>query len=209
MILTCIILIICLAAFATATVNYRSKFWNYFKFFNDLEKKFDEYKNELDENLIQAKKELEETLENQYSKKTEFIVSQRVKKIKDRYNLSSKKLKERYNLLVKNLEQDYNNACEEVKDELFKQLEKVDISIQEHAQNLALKNILTFSCSCSKELIPCPIDFTKENTFVCPRCGSKYKVAINANPILIGRAVSEEQFATLLEKRLNENKRKN
>jgi hypothetical protein len=72
-----------------------------------------------------------------------------------------------------------------------------------------MKNILTFSCSCSKDLIPCPIDFTKENTFVCPRCDSKYKVAISANPILIGRSISEGEFAELVEKRLNENKKAN
>lgn len=209
MVLTCIILFVCLIGFAAATVNYRSKFWNYFSFFTDLEKKFDEYKEELDINLNNSKKELEESLEKQFKEQSEIVVSQKVKKIKEKYNSQLKKSKERYNLLAKNLEQDYNNACEEVKAELFAHLEKVDISIQEHAQNMALKNILTFSCSCSNDLIPCPIDFSKENTFICPRCGSKYKVAINANPILIGRAVSEEQFATLLEKRLNENKRKN
>lgn len=197
MILTFVILLVCLAAASTAMVNYRSKFWNYYDYFKNLEKKFDEYKEELNADFINSKKELSEILEKEYKEKAESFISKK-----------AKKLKERYNILTKKLEVDYNNACEEVKNELFEHLEKVDKSIEEHAQNLALKNILTFSCSCSNDLIPCPIDFTKENTFVCPRCGSKYRVAINANPILVGRAVSEEQFASLLEKRLNENKKR-
>jgi hypothetical protein len=34
-------------------------------------------------------------------------------------------------------------------------------------------------------------------------------VAINANPVLIGKNISDEEFAELVEKRLNENKKTN
>ena len=114
-----------------------------------------------------------------------------------------------YTTLAEQLELDYTNACEEVKNELFQQLSDVDIALEEHAKKMAAKNILTFSCVCSRDLIPCAIDFTKENIFVCPRCQSKYKVAINANPVLIGKNISDEEFAELVEKRLNENKKTN
>ena len=118
-------------------------------------------------------------------------------------------LEANYKTLAEQLELDYTNACEEVKNELFQQLSDVDIALEEHAKKMAAKNILTFSCVCSRDLIPCAIDFTKENTFVCPRCQSKYKVAINANPVLIGKNISDEEFAELVEKRLNENKKTN
>ena len=125
-------------------------------------------------------------------------------KLKEAIDKKSEEFEKKYELLSKDLELEYNNACEEVKNELFEQLQKVDLAVQTHVESATMKNILTFSCSCSKDLIPCVIDFTKENTFVCPKCGSKYKIAINANPILVGRAISDEQFADLLEKRLNE-----
>lgn len=180
MIITLTLLLACIAGLLTGLVYYRSKYWNYLEISKNAEKMVDEF---------------------------ELLFKNKAKKaIKKRTDEIEKSLKNKYNLLAKDLEQDYNNACEEVKNELFQEIEKLDKAVEEHSKNLAMKNILTFSCSCSKDLIPCSIDFSKENFFVCPKCGSKYKIAINANPILIGRSISEEQFANLLEKRLNEDK---
>jgi archaellum component FlaC len=131
------------------------------------------------------------------------------KKLHKALSEKTAELEANYKTLAEQLELDYTNACEEVKNELFQQLSDVDIALEEHAKKMAAKNILTFSCVCSRDLIPCAIDFTKENTFVCPRCQSKYKVAINANPVLIGKNISDEEFAELVEKRLNENKKTN
>lgn len=201
MIITVLLLISCVAALLTGLVYYRGKYWNYLDISEkataeaeDIEEKWFVFKEEAKIKFNKSK----EKLKADYKVKLRNAVNKKAEEIE-------KSLKEKYDLLALDLEQDYNNACEEVKNELFEQIGKVDAALQEHLENLALKNILTFSCSCSKDLIPCPIDFTKENTFVCPKCGSKYKIAISANPILVGRAISEEQFSDLLEKRLNEN----
>lgn len=194
MIITTTIILALAATFLATSVYYRSKYWNY----QDIADSSEKERIEIAAKLIEER----ESLKNKYLKKLKLVVKEKTKTIEKKY-------KEKYNLLAKDLEQDYNNACEEVKSELFQQLETVDEAIKTHAENLALKNILSFSCSCSRDLIPVGIDFSKENTFTCPKCGSKYRIAISANPILIGRAVSDEQFADLIEERLNENKREN
>lgn len=205
MIATISILTCLLAGSLTALVHYRSKYWNYFKLFKDSEQDFIDFKEYEEYHLI----ELQDKVAKEFIKNKNKLRKDFTKKLKKKVSELENQYKEKYILLSNNLEQEYNNACEEVKNELFEHLGKVDKAIQTHAEEMAMKNILTFSCSCSRDLIPCAIDFTKENTFTCPKCGSKYKIAINANPILVGRAVSDEQFANLLEKRLNENKGKN
>jgi hemerythrin superfamily protein len=206
MIITILLLTCCVAGLLTGLVYYRSKYWNYLDISNKAEEELVAFDKEITEKI----QDLVEKLENKHFSEIKAIKKKCQTKFSNLLNKKTQELeeeyKEKYNLLAKELEQDYNNACEEVKTELFEQLEKVDVALAEHAENIAMKNILTFSCSCSKDLIPCPIDFTKENTFTCPKCSSKYRVAINANPILIGRAISDEQFGDLLEKRLNENK---
>ena len=209
MLITILLLTCCVTALLTGLVYYRSKYWNYLDISNKAEADlaaFDEETHELLETFVRK-------LEDKHSLEINSIKKKYQTKLSNALNKKTKELeakyKEKYDLLAKNLEQDYDNACEEVKNELFQQLEVVDNAVKQHAENLALKNILTFSCSCSRDLIPCPIDFSKENVFTCPKCGSQYRVAINANPVLIGRAISDEQFADLIEKRLDENKREN
>lgn len=187
------------AVLLTALVHYRSKYWNYHTISEKAEEeviatkgKYARFKEDIQLKFLESKANLKKSYEA---------------KLKEAIDKKSEEFEKKYELLSKDLELEYNNACEEVKNELFEQLQKVDSAVQSHVESAAMKNILTFSCSCSKDLIPCAIDFTKENTFLCPKCGSKYKVAINANPILVGRAISDEQFADLLEKRLNEDKR--
>lgn len=123
------------------------------------------------------------------------------KKLKKEFD---KKTKAFYKNTLKRLELEYNKACEEVEKELKTTVNELDILVGQQLEEAALKNILTFSCSCSKDLIACPIDFTKENSFVCDKCGSKYKVSITAEPILVGRTITDSEFANLLEKRINE-----
>lgn len=205
MIATITILSACVAGLLTALVHYRSKCWNYYDISESANKEVVEIDAKAAEliKLMTEKLDAEkETFKESLKKKFKNLLSKKTREIE-------KEAEEKYNLLAKNLEQDYNNACEEVKNELFAELEKVDVAMKNHAEELAMKNILTFSCSCSRDLIPVAIDFSKENTFICPKCGSKYRIAINANPILVGRAVSDEQFADLIEKRLNENKEGN
>lgn len=205
MIATITILSACVAGLLTALVHYRSKCWNYYDISESANKEVIEIDAKAAEliKLMTEKLDAEkETFKESLKKKFKNLLSKKTREIE-------KEAEEKYNLLAKNLEQDYNNACEEVKNELFAELEKVDVAMKNHAEELAMKNILTFSCSCSRDLIPVAIDFSKENTFICPKCGSKYRIAINANPILVGRAVSDEQFADLIEKRLNENKEGN
>ena len=194
-----------IAALLTGLIYYKGKYWNYKDIsdasFKELLNKEAEYKSSIQDlysELDKNKKNYKNKCNKEYKKKLQNVISEKNKE---------------YNILINQekakLEEEYNAACEEVKTELFAQLEEIDKALSEHAIDLASKNILTFSCSCSRDLIPCPIDFSKENTFICPKCGSKYKVAISANPILIGRSISEEDFAELVEERLNDNRAKN
>lgn len=206
MVVTLTLLLACVAGLLTGLVHYRSKYWNYLDISNKAEADLVAFDKEITEKIEILVRKLENkhskeinSIKKKYQLKFSNSLSKKTQEIEEKY-------KEKYNLLANDLEQDYNNACEEVKNELFAELEKVDVAMKNHAEELAMKNILTFSCSCSRDLIPVAIDFSKENTFICPKCGSKYRIAINANPILIGRAVSDEQFADLIEKRLNENK---
>lgn len=174
------LLIGCIIASLAAIAHYRAKYWNYLLISKSANEELKETKRELTQNVERLKGTLKQKFKKELEKKYKSLASQ--------------------------LEQEYNEACEEVKQELFSELEKVDIAVKQHVEELSMKNILTFSCSCSRDLIPVAIDFSKENTFICPKCGSKYKIAINANPILVGRDISDEQFADLVEKRLNESK---
>lgn len=186
------------AVLLTALVHYRTKYWNYQAISQKAEEevvatkgKCSRFKEDIQLKFLESKANLKSSYET---------------KFKEAIAKKEKEFEEKYERLTKDLEHEYNSACEEIKNELFEQLQRVDSVVKTHVETAAMKNILTFSCSCSKDLIPCAIDFTKENTFVCPKCSSKYKIAINANPILVGRAISDEQFADLLEKRLHEDK---
>lgn len=198
MVVTLIILLATCAALLTGLIYYKGKYWNYLEILDAAAKDNENTINELHTSLKKEKKKFENKCLKNYKKKL-------VKELESKTFI----LEEKYNELAKDLEQDYNNACESLKAELFEQIDNMDKTLEEHAKNLAAKNILSFSCSCSRDLIPCAIDFTKENTFTCPKCGSKYKVLINANPVLIGRSISNEEFAELVEERLNDIKREN
>lgn len=180
-----ILILLCsvIAILLTGMIYYRGKYWNYKDISNASQKQLVEQKILSKTNAKKYKNKCKEEFEKKF----------RI--------FSTKKASE--------LEQEYVEACEAVKNELFNELKKIDTILGEHALDLATKNILTFSCSCSKDLIPCPIDFSKENTFICPKCSSKYKVIISANPVLIGRSISDEDFADLVEARLNDSKTKN
>lgn len=194
-----------IAALLTGLIYYKGKYWNYLEISDAAEREVDR--------CIEEYAEKEATIYKNVQKEMTTFRNKCARDFKKKLHKALKEktldLENNYKSLAEQLELDYTNACEEVKNELFQQLSDVDVALQEHAKELAMKNILTFSCSCSRDLIPCPIDFTKENTFVCPKCNSKYKVAISANPILIGRSISEGDFAELIEKRLNENKETN
>jgi hypothetical protein len=157
---------------------YRSKYLNYFEIAEASNTAYESLKTNSLNRIVKERKKIR-------------------KELNDKFNKEVEKLR-------KELETEYNEACEEVKTELFEKLEEIDTIIGKQAEKNAAKNILTFSCSCSRDLIPVAIDFSKENTFVCKKCNSKYKIAINANPILIGRGISDEEFANLVESRLNE-----
>ena len=205
MVITLVLFGTLVAALLTGLIYYKGKYWNYEEISNmsakELEAKeleFEGLVKEMQDDLQRIKKNYKNKCQKELKKKLQKITAEK-----------EQEFEKRYQALKNDLELEYSNACEDVKKELFEQLETVDAALTEHARELAMKNILTFSCSCSRDLIPCPIDFSKENTFICPKCGSKYRISISANPILIGRSISDEDFAELVEERLNDNKTKN
>lgn len=177
-----IITLICIVAILlTMQIYYRSKYINYSEIAKAATDDYESFKAKSLEKIVKERKKIRKELNEKFSNEVEK--------------------------LRKDMENEYNEACEEVKNELFAKLEEIDNAVGQQAERNALKNILTFSCSCSRDLIPVPIDFSKENTFVCKKCNSKYKIMINANPVLIGKGVSDEEFANLIENRLNEESR--
>lgn len=205
MVITLTLFSVLTATLLTGLIYYKGKYWNYEEISNAAEKELESRELEFD-NLVKEMQDDLQRIKKNYKNKCQKDLKKKIQKIAAE---KEQEIEQRYEKLKNDLELEYSNACEDVKKELFEQLETVDNAIAEHAKELAMKNILTFSCSCSRDLIPCPIDFSKENTFICPKCGSKYRVSISANPILIGRSISDEEFAELVEERLNDNKTKN
>lgn len=123
-----------------------------------------------------------------------------IKKAED----DSKKLEQEYNELKADLQRQTEEERKTALDELQKVVQDIDNGLGEKIAEITMMNTLAFNCTCSSDLIPCSIDFTKENFFRCPKCGNTYRVGLRAEPILIDRTASEAEFQSLINKKLEE-----
>lgn len=114
----------------------------------------------------------------------------------------SKKLEQSYNERKEELEKNIAQQEKEIKEQLEETVKGIDDALGKKIEEIALTNTLAFTCSCSPDLIPCSIDFTKENTFRCKKCGSVYRVDMRAEPVFIERTASDADYAELVKRRL-------
>lgn len=171
-----------------------------------LEKKLEQEEIEREELAKKKADEItRETRENFLTKVGELSIKEKradeaIKKAEE----DSKRLEQEYNKKKQELEDETAKTRKEVTEALEKTVEAIDKELGNKIADIALMNTLAFTCSCSEDLIPCSIDFTKENTFRCSHCGSVYRVALRAEPVYLEKAISDADYEALIQRRLQE-----
>lgn len=171
------------------------------------------YVDKLYNNHDNVRKELEKRKINlDYREKTANIEYDKLKadfekrqnELKDSFEKKTEKLRQDCEREKAENEQELEEAIKEAEGELKTYIDTVDNLIEDKITDLTLKNTLTFDCVCGKKNIPCFIDLTKENTFRCDKCNSVYAIHAKFSPVIVGRASSEEEFARIVEERMQE-----
>lgn len=192
----CITLGICLHrassnVFRVARKHVNSLYTNHKNVRNELIKKKNELSKKeikLDSNYDKLKNDLlkkEEALKNEYDKKREH-------------------LKKEFEEKQKELENDVEEALKDAEEALEENVASVDEILENKLIEIKSKNTRMFNCLCSDKPIPCFIDLTSENTYRCGECGSVYRVEITMNPILIGKAISDEDYVSIIASKMEE-----
>lgn len=146
--------------------------------------------------------------ENEYNKLCENKNAE-IKKREEELNDKIKSFEEERASLIERFEQekkDFENEKKQVEEDIKNLVADIDKKTGEKIKEIAMSNTLEFKCACSDTLIPCSIDFTKDNTYRCSKCGTVYRVDFRAEPVSIGRSASEEEYLKLVERRLDEAK---
>lgn len=148
-----------------------------------------------------SKKEIElnseyNKLKNDLSKKEDNLAKEYEKKRQD--------LENEYKSKKEELEAEVEEALKEAEEALEENAAKVDELLEDRLADITAKNTRMFNCLCSDKPIACFIDLTAENTYRCPDCGSVYRVEITMNPIMIGKAISDEEYVRIIKRRMEE-----
>ena len=66
---------------------------------------------------------------------------------------------------------------------------------------------IPISCPCGKNVFSAPVFYNTENSFLCEKCGSRFKVELNYDTVLLTEPVNiENVFNQLKERELSDNK---
>lgn len=66
---------------------------------------------------------------------------------------------------------------------------------------------IPISCPCGKHTFPAPVFYNTDNSFLCEKCGSRFKVELNHETVLLTEPLNiANVFTQLKEKELSENK---
>lgn len=150
--------------------------------YNELDSNFNEHKAKTKKTLDEERKKYEELQEDFKHKVKEQIATAR-------------------ETIEREIEAEYNEALEEQSKELEQKVKEVDELIGQHISEIMEKNTLYFTCSCDKnKKIPVSIDLSTENRFTCENCGSTYRVAINAYPVLLSNVSNNKVLANIFTK---------
>lgn len=107
---------------------------------------------------------------------------------------------------IKHERQEFEEEKKQVEEDIKRLVADIDKKTGDKIKEIAMSNTLEFKCACSDDLIPCSIDFTKDNTYRCSKCGTVYRVDFRAEPVAIGRSASEEDYLELVQRRLDDAK---
>lgn len=66
---------------------------------------------------------------------------------------------------------------------------------------------IPISCPCGKNIFTAPVFYNTENAFLCDKCGSRFKVELSYDTVLLTEPLNiENVFNQLKEKELSDNK---
>lgn len=128
------------------------------------------------------------------------IIDTKNAEIKDLKESEERKIEETVQERMKNAQSEMESAVQDVVNDL-------DTKVGEQMRAMITAHTLNFQCACSKnpaDMIPCYIDFTKENEFQCKKCGAKYRVEFSAYPVLLTKTIDESILADEIQKQLDE-----
>lgn len=131
-------------------------------------------------------------------KEAEESLKKKIEEFENNYALLTEK--------IKHERQDFEEEKKQVEEDIKSLVADIDKKTGDKIKEIAMSNTLEFKCACSDDLIPCSIDFTKDNTYRCSKCGTVYRVDFRAEPVSIGRSASEEEYLALVERRLDDAK---
>lgn len=148
-------------------------------------------------NVVENKEILIKDLEEEsktYKEETEQLKKTFDERLKVEVDLQSEKIRTE-------VEEEYEQALNEQIEEFGNKVKDIDKMIEETVDDIRAKNTLYFSCSCNKDTkIPVPLDFTTENRFSCDKCGSVYRVELNAYPVLLSNVSNNKVIANIFKK---------
>ena len=91
----------------------------------------------------------------------------------------------------------------------FLGLKNKKANIDEPDLNEEIINLQTIpiSCPCGKNVFSAPVFYNTENSFLCEKCGSRFKVELNYDTVLLTEPVNIENiFNQLKQRELSDNK---
>lgn len=169
---------------------------------NDLYSNHKQVRKELDKKKGELSKK-EARLNSDYNKLKNDL-SKKEDTLNKEYEKKRQDLENEYKSKKEELEAEVEEALKDAEEALEENAAKVDELLEDRLADITAKNTRMFNCLCSDKPIACFIDLTAENTYRCPDCGSVYRVEITMNPIMIGKAISDEEYVRIIKRRMEE-----
>lgn len=137
------------------------------------------------------------TLQKNHAEFVEMIKAEMSYKINELEEQYKKHAEDRIQKVIN----DYEEALKLETESLEQQVAELDEQLGIKIQEITLKNIMYFTCTCDRtKHIPCSIDLSSdENYFTCPECGAVYRVVINASTILQSGITNNHKLATMFD----------
>lgn len=86
-------------------------------------------------------------------------------------------------------------------------LRKTDSDKLDLSDEIINLQTIPISCPCGKHTFPAPVFYNTDNSFLCEKCGSRFKVELNHETVLLTEPLNiANVFTQLKEKELSENK---
>jgi hypothetical protein len=84
---------------------------------------------------------------------------------------------------------------------------KTNIDERDLSEEIINLQTIPIACPCGKNAFSAPVFYNTENAFLCEKCGSRFKVELNYDTVLLTEPVNiENVFNQLKERELSDNK---